>query len=489
MQADLILSRSSYEAGTPVVGTVRITRQHCNEKTSAQNNRAASSSSSPSSSSTQEPQPPTPIHQEIVSARLYLAGYANIGAGGKSSSRWRSSQEMNTLKKIYGDHACLTLAKMEEVSSCWQQNSGKWNKNCGNFPDGDDSSAKQATFHKVVQPPKVTYIEQAERFAVHTSLHPSYTGTTAASTKQSGNVNNDYYSHLPTPHENNTMCFWMTNVLELVGLPERHLDRKCNACTVSAANANDDAANDDLNDRTNICQCHKLRSGWGKFHCDMHPFRPLQLPDLNVVKDVLKEMENKNRGVCKQDEEKVKGEDGSYQSAWERIVASASGGNTGINNTEVSSSSGDMPLEQVQLAFSFRADLPYDVPPTMVAECVKYFYSAVLVVTTADGEVSTYSSYYVPLLQEFSFKSYHPFLSYLLAYCYTMPIHCPYIQLIQQRSQPQIAIASTNFHDTRTYRRFTCYCSLGSFTNIHFIYRSIRCHTRPTYCRGRSTRL
>lgn len=77
----------------------------------------------------------------------------------------------------------------------------------------------------------------------------------------------------------------------------------------------------------------------------------------------------------------------SSQSAWEQIVASANAGNEAlVNNIKPPS---DIPLEDMQLALSFRADLPSDVPPTMSAECVKYFYSAVLVVTTVEGDVST----------------------------------------------------------------------------------------------------
>jgi hypothetical protein len=38
-------------------------------------------------------------------------------------------------------------------------------------------------------------------------------------------------------------------------------------------------------------------------------------------------------------------------------------------------------------ALTFRLNLPEDVPPTITAECVKYFYSAVLVVTTTDEDI------------------------------------------------------------------------------------------------------
>ena len=78
----------------------------------------------------------------------------------------------------------------------------------------------------------------------------------------------------------------------------------------------------------------------------------------------------------------------SPKSAWERIVASANTSKKTAGNDLYSAA----PLEQIQVALSFRANLPADVPPTMSTECVKYFYSAVLVVTTAEGEVGLHSS-------------------------------------------------------------------------------------------------
>lgn len=128
----------------------------------------------------------------------------------------------------------------------------------------------------------MTHIDQAERLAVHTYLHhsssPFKTKSDAGYVSNDPNTQNhpkNAYSHLPTPIDDNTICFWMTNVLELLDLPERHLDRKC-AC------------------QTETCQCElRLRPGRGKFYGDMHPFRPLQLPDLNVVREVCKGVDKK----------------------------------------------------------------------------------------------------------------------------------------------------------------------------------------------------
>ena len=331
VKAELILSRPSYQTGTPIVGSVRITNP---ENTTTKNNAKSAQ---------------YPIRNDIVSARLYLAGRAHIGGNTRTGkgSRWRSLQEINQLKKIYGaEHACLTLAKIEEKSN-WDN---EWR---GDIPNEDvGASSIKTRFNREISLPKVTHIEQAERLEVETYLHPS--------NKANANEGNDYYQ-LPTPHENNTVCFWMTNVLELVDIPERH-----EICSVSSSAL----SNDEENSRS---------PGRGKFHGDMNPYRPLQLPDLNVVKDVCKK-DIDNRGDNKQ-------EDKNKPSAWDQIVASANKSND-ISANDDNLSSEATPLEHTQLAFSFRTNLPSDVPPTMSAECVKYFYSAVLVVTTSDGEVS-----------------------------------------------------------------------------------------------------
>jgi hypothetical protein len=45
---------------------------------------------------------------------------------------------------------------------------------------------------------------------------------------------------------------------------------------------------------------------------------------------------------------------------------------------------------KLPISFTFRADLPQDLPPSVNATCARYFYSAVVVARTVDGKVSTY---------------------------------------------------------------------------------------------------
>ena len=343
MKAELVLSRSCYRAGTPVVGTVRI---HCPPSTDAtQNDNNNSDSHS--------------IRDDVVSARLYLAGRSYLGNKQKVS-RWRSSQEIFNLQKLYGEdggHACLRMAKLEE-SAHWQR---EQNDNFEENEGWDDR--RNAAIIK--QPPEVTHIEQAERLAIHSHLYPKYNQSNERGEK------NDY-SHLPSFTENNTICFFMTNVLELLDVPERP----------------------------------------GNFHEDMNPFRPLQLPDLNAFRDAMEQNNDLDNNHV-DEEYSDNGEEGShgsssYSSSGEysdeeyteqHQYKESSGDATTttssvptwqqiMNSAKTSSNSPASPqLDHTQIVLSFRTGLPTDLPPTLSAECVKYFYSAVLVVTTTTGEI------------------------------------------------------------------------------------------------------
>ncbi len=383
MKAELLLSRPKYPVGNPVVGTVRI---HYIDDIPVND-----------SSQSQKAREP-PIRQAIVSARLFLAGRAHLGSSARDkSSRWRSTQEVNQLKSIYGEHhPCLSVAIAEENSRWSEWNGGLENESeDGPSDDVEDAetfgnkvnSPRSTSFNQRIEPPQVTHIEQAERLAVHSCLHHSASTSVEQSddsTRGNQSQSNDF-SHLPAPHENNVICVWMTNVLELLNLPERHLDRNC-VCAKEKG-----------------CQC-QLRPGRGQFNGDMYTYRPLQLPDLNVVNDIWKEIKNKipeknlhepisssldrsarmsSENVNSRTEEEVRATLRS-QSAWRRIVDSA---NPQPDLSTPTAASTIAPLEEHQLAFSFRANLPPDVPPTMSTECVKYFYSAVLLVTTVQGKV------------------------------------------------------------------------------------------------------
>jgi hypothetical protein len=121
----------------------------------------------------------------------------------------------------------------------------------------------------------------------------------------------------------------------------------------------------------------------------MHPYRPLQLPDSTVMREVWHDIEDEMLRMNDLDVGCEVSPAHSPKTAWERVIASAN--TTKITNAGYDTSSMS-PLDQIQLAVSFRADLPSDVPPTMSSECVKYFYTAVLLVTTADGEVGIHVS-------------------------------------------------------------------------------------------------
>ncbi len=334
MKAELVLSRSSYRAGSPVVGTVRI---HCPPPTDAtQNDKNAKDSHC--------------IRDDVLSARLYLAGRSYLGNKHKVS-KWRSTQEISKLHKLYGEdgHACLRMAKMDEILH-WQREQ--------NDDFEDNEGRRSASISKEYQLPEITHIEQAERLAIHSYLHPKY--------NQCNEGVNDY-SHLPSSTENNTICFFMTNVLELLDLPERP----------------------------------------GSFHGDMNPFQPLHLPDLNVFRDKTNQCNDNadieaidNNGVHEEysdDDENISNDHDSSSYSDEEIehqyevnatVSSMPTWQEIMSTTKPCTDPPTSPqVERNQIAFSFRTELPNDLPPTLSAECVKYFYSAVLVVTTATGEI------------------------------------------------------------------------------------------------------
>ena len=342
MRAELVLSRSSYRAGSPVVGTVRI---HYPPPDATQNDENAKDSHS--------------IRDDVVSARLYLAGRSYLGNKHKVS-RWRSTQEISMLHKLYGEdgHACLRMAKMDEISH-WQREQND------NFEDNE--GRRSASISKACQPPEITHIEQAERLAIHSYLHPKYNQC---------NEGANEYSHLPSSTENNTICFFMTNVLELLDLSERP----------------------------------------GSFHGDMDPFQPLHLPDLKVFRDATNQGNDcadiedfDNNGVDEEDSDDYENESNDHDSSSystseedpdeeiDHQYKETSGNETKsflptwqeiMSTTKPCTNPPTSPqLERNQIAFSFRTELPTDLPPSLSAECVKYFYSAVLVVTTATGEI------------------------------------------------------------------------------------------------------
>lgn len=416
MKAELLLSRPSYRAGHPVVGSVRIHHDDTPATNKTSHHGIAVGRSRPEQTTN------LPIREAIVSARLYLAGRAHLGSSARDkSSRWRSSQEVKQLKQMYGEcHPCLSTAMAEEKSR-WKEWNGEGGKECmagdGSI-DGEKDAAtssnnvippRNTSFCQSIPPPQVTHIEQGERLAVHSCLHHSVVissdqSETPTSTTV-GNQPSNNFSHLPPPHENNVVCLWMTNILELLDLPERHLDRKC-ICA-----------------KEEYCQCG-LRPGRGKFHGDMHPYRPLQVPDLNVVNEIWKGMETtipeKLHSVQMSDDESTNASLDSSgldedvhsrkqpQSAWERIVESANSHSSPFMATETSSAASME--DHHQLAFSFRAELPPDIPPTMYAECVKYFYSTVLVVTTVEGKVGLITTVLVLSTISYIVSSYLRFL-------------------------------------------------------------------------------
>jgi len=306
MNAELLLSRTTYKAGTPVVGTVRI----C----SAVNEDASESSTNDTS-----------IRSKISTAHLYLTGQAHLRPG---SSSWRSSKEISKLKSLYGEHACLTLASSQERKA------------------GDE---------------KITLIEQADRVALHLRMHNRNEFTSELP------INESYYG------EEDVICYWMTNVIDLMDVAEDAMGEE--RFFSEDSNPNEKEQN---NNRSRYYLSRK----------------PLKLPDYNTLCQLLNttadlhdtfdeeinSQSSDDSDLC--DDSKIATKVTDQSTTWERIMASAKS-----QPDDTSTQQQQKPLLKSQLAITFRSNLPDDVPPTITTECVKYFYSAVLVVTTTNNEV------------------------------------------------------------------------------------------------------
>ena len=289
------------------------------------------------------------IRSQLTSARLYLTARAHLC----TSSSWRSKNEIRKLKSLYGEHhACLVLAASEERSR----------RDDGAAADSDE-----------------TLIERADEIALGLRMHSQSRSALRLEMNSLGRQ-----SFLGE----DAVCFWMTNVLELLDVKESDVGR--DACLVDNCSEDwigaEELFNRPLNKKKNRYKIHH---------------EPLKLPDYNVISKVLnaprRGLDATFDGEDDSSESSESSDDDSVDtessddaadanntpSAWEQIMASA---NTNTNNRMQQQQKSQQQLSQTQIALTFRANLPEDVPPTMSAECVKYFYTAVLVVTTADGE-------------------------------------------------------------------------------------------------------
>ncbi|KAL7521861.1 hypothetical protein ACHAWX_006549 [Stephanocyclus meneghinianus] len=381
LNPELFLSRTAYRAGTSVVGSIRIRladdhspHQHFVDTASSSlehdakpiaKSSCAREAAIDNAKSTANQ---TPIRQNLTSARLYLTGRAQL-RGSSSSSSWRSSKEIAKLKSLYGEHACLTFASLEERKNNARAESFGGTPNAA----GDVDQGEK------------TRIERADKIALHLRLH-SHESTFRSDLR--------VLKETMPQGEEDVICFWMTNVLELLDVKEQEIGG-CEVCW-----------NDETTHRDNGTTNNFPKKQENRYRI---PRRPLKLPDYEVIRRVL----HAKLGDADSNEEDDSQESSSddYDSnssvqesrssltygdqvqnnatapdAWEQIMASADVDpvNSTIRRTQQDQ---HFSLMQHQIVLTFRSSLPEDIPPTMTAECIKYFYSVVLVVTTVHGEV------------------------------------------------------------------------------------------------------
>jgi hypothetical protein len=381
LDPELFLSRTAYRAGTSVVGSIRIrladdlsAHQNFVDELSpglehdAKPIAKTSCAKGPAIDEAKSTSIQTPIRQKLTSVRLYLTGQAQLR--GSSSSSWRSSKEIAKLKSLYGEHACLTFASLEERKNNARAESVGTTANTAG--GGADQGEK-------------TMIEQADKIALHLRLH-SHESTFRSDLRA-------LKENMPQGEED-VVCFWMTNVLELLDVKEQDIGG-CEVCW------NDETTHPHNGNTNNLPkkQGNRYRI----------PRRPLKLPDYDVIRQVLHATRRDANSSEEDDSQESSSDDYESDSsveesrssftygdqvhnsatapdAWEQIMASA---DVDPVNSTIRQQQQDqhLSLMQNQIALTFRSSLPEDVPPTMSAECIKYFYSVVLVVTTVHGEV------------------------------------------------------------------------------------------------------
>jgi hypothetical protein len=191
-----------------------------------------------------------------------------------------------------------------------------------------------------------------------------------------------FRSELPldnSQQEEDAICFWMTNVLDLMSVSEQDVGQE-----LSLRDGSSNSSNLKNNPKR---KTYKL------------PRNPLQLPDYDALcrilntKAVLNDTYDEEVESLSSSDENSSNDDSKSghetttehePSTWEQIMSSAAALSDSKQRQQKNK---EKPLQGRQITITFRSNLPEDIPPTISAECVRYFYSAVLVVTTTAGEV------------------------------------------------------------------------------------------------------
>jgi hypothetical protein len=366
---NLYLSRSTYPLNSSIVGTITINNANAKDTTTSTNS-------------------------SFSSIKLYVAGRCRV------DSRWHKNTIQESIVKLYGSHPChgeLPSYVEEMAVDCYFKKGGSTTNANTNTAVGGTKVNPNANSNSTNN--------NNNTIAKNVSSVQSMNGLTSgspASTKKK--------------KKNQTFCYWSTNVLTLwkngkeVAVPICHFDAEKEEDRPQAlimdnsewfkfgtqiaekvrqgdgdyhdleyadqddhdndyndetnyqnGMSNDDTnndtnndTNDDTNDKSNVMDRNSDRNSFS--HEDIEDYEKV--------------------GVSEEEEQKEDNNDDDTQQQEQET-----------NNLDSASKSTSIPMN-----FTFKADLPNDLPPTANASSARYFYSVVLVAETIEGHVEVYQA-------------------------------------------------------------------------------------------------
>uniref|UniRef100_A0A7S1YV74 Uncharacterized protein n=1 Tax=Ditylum brightwellii TaxID=49249 RepID=A0A7S1YV74_9STRA len=415
-QVEVVLSRQSYRLGETIVGTVRLLSPSPIIVANDDNKNRSSSGTNCNDDDKEE------NDSKVNHTKNYHYNNTNISNNitttttNHSPSSKEKPPSRHHLPRTIFKKASLYIAGRCKVDSRWHNIS-----NVSSMYGGGEH-------------PFLCDMRNVEDLAMDAYFHRDVTTTTAAT--RDGNISGG---------ENNIVVFWSTNVLNLLELKERDSMLEHSSAVASATVEKGE-------NRKEEEQGIMKKSSWQDLRCD-HPlilkgsdWSAIEMPPSSSISNGVHKKDNINDLVMTIQEEnedveeekmeedlKINGhsclidenivhdnDDNDQQQMIASLLANGEKYDDEIkvsavkvsekNKDESTSSLKQMDgkiekktesskWEEYQISFSFRTNLPEDIPHSANVSCVaKYFYSAVVSATTVDGEVS--QVFYLPFVKK-----------------------------------------------------------------------------------------
>ena len=380
VQAQFYLSRSSYPLGSSILGTIHISPNSTGDGSTASSttkrNTTPSSSggqesvtNDPSLPSNEKHELPSPRKKRIQSIQLYVAGRCRI------DPRWH---HVPTITSVYGTHPCH-----DDLP-----------------PHYDVEHAVVDSYFGYAVTPPTSLINSNSSSHISGSVPVTgskYNSTNAATTPTYSSSSSSTKKNMTVP----CVCFWSTNVLQLY----HSNPNKVSEVTQLASTKKNSSLTTHLDENgwyqmTNLF-LQQRREGMDMQENDTNVGDWKDMNDLEYDDTDEDEM----HPILPKERNTADSNDVDDPTEPEQAILADKDGNSNADlvgkkngkdcvscdshdNSDATSSYPDSPTEQDQsMNFTFRVDLPDDLPPSANTTCARYFYSAVLVVQTIDGEV------------------------------------------------------------------------------------------------------